>query len=254
MRTISLYHDNGSFLTKLHPFSKLFYILSMMLFPLLSGKLWCFALPLCINLLFLMRGRILRRALPLLAFSFTIIATILLIQGLFSQKNTTLLFSLGGLKFYREGLLRGLRTGLNILNMLLSFAVFVLSTKPSELVEELEKKGMSPKLGYILNSVFQIIPEMLGSMYTISDAQRSRGLETEGKLSVRLRAFLPLISPVVMNSLTTTRERAVALEIRGFSCGEKKSYLYSHPYQPMDKWMKWGSLLLLPLSLLLRFL
>ena len=28
--------------------------------------------------------------------------------------------------------------------------------------------------------------------------------------------FLPLISPVVMSSLINTRERAIALEIRGF--------------------------------------
>ena len=37
MKSISLYHDNGSFLTRLHPFSKLFYVLSAVLFPLLAG-------------------------------------------------------------------------------------------------------------------------------------------------------------------------------------------------------------------------
>ncbi|NWO20962.1 energy-coupling factor transporter transmembrane protein EcfT [Oribacterium sp. oral taxon 102] len=252
MKSISLYHDNGSFLTRLHPFSKLFYVLSAVLFPLLAGGIPPFFLPILLSLALLVSGRILKRALPLLAFSLTIIATILLIQGLFAAYNRTPLLSLGGMRFYREGLRTGLRSGLNILNMLLSFAVLVLSTKPSELVEELEKKGFSPKFGYILNSVFQIIPEMLGGMRTISDAQRSRGMETEGKLSVRLRAFLPLISPVVMSALTTTRERAVALEIRGFSSGEKKTYLYSHPYHTSDRLMKWGSLLLLPLAVFLR--
>ncbi len=254
MKSISLYYDNGSFLTRLHPFSKLFYILAMMLAPLISGQDLFFFFAIIINVLLLYRGGILKRAVPLMAFSFTIIATILIIQGLFSQKNETLVLSLGFLHFYKEGLLRGLHTGLNILNMLLSFSVLVLSTKPSELVEELEKKGFSPKFGYILNSVFQIIPEMLGSMHTISDAQRSRGMETEGKLSVRIRAFLPLISPVVMNSLTTTRERAIALEIRGFSAVNKKTYLYSHPYSRKDLIMKWGSLSLIPIALLIRIL
>ena len=46
--------------------------------------------------------------------------------------------------FYREGIFYALHIGLNILNMLLSFAVFVLSTKPSEFVDELEKRGFSP--------------------------------------------------------------------------------------------------------------
>ena len=193
-----------------------------------------------------------KRTLPLIAFSFTIILTVVIIQGVFNQKNSSVLFSLGPVHFYREGLLYAARIGLNILNMLLAFAVLVLTTKPSELVEELEKKGFSPRFGYIINSVFQIIPEMVGTMHTISDAQRSRGMETEGKLSVRIRAFLPLISPVVMSALTSTRERAVALEVRGFGAGCRKTYLYTHPYSRQDKLLKVLSLSALLLSILGR--
>ncbi len=137
-------------------------------------------------------------------------------------ENVNVLFQVVGLKFYREGIFYALHIGLNILNMLLSFAVFVLSTKPSEFVDELEKRGFSPRFGYIVTSVFQIIPQMMGTMNTIIDAQRSRGLETEGNLRTRGKAFLPLISPVVMSSLINTRERAIALEVRGFGAGKKK--------------------------------
>ena len=125
-------------------------------------------------------GKILKKTFPLIAFSFTILLTIFLIHGLFNQKNVNVLFQVVGLKFYREGIFYALHIGLNILNMLLSFAVFVLSTKPSEFVDELEKRGFSPRFGYIVTSVFQIIPQMMGTMNTIMDAQRSRGLETEG--------------------------------------------------------------------------
>ena len=62
---------------------------------------------------------------------------------------------------------------------------------------------------------------MTGTMNTITDAQRSRGLETEGSLLTRAKAFLPLISPVVMSSLINTRERAVALEVRGLPPNRK---------------------------------
>ena len=40
-------------------------------------------------------------------------------------------------------------------------------------------------MGYIITSVFQIVPQMTGTMNTITDAQRSRGLETEGSLLTR---------------------------------------------------------------------
>lgn len=136
--------------------------------------------------------------------------------------------------------------------MLLSFAILVLTTSPSELVEELEKKGFSPKFGYIINSVFQIIPQMTGTMNTISDAQRSRGMETEGSLLTRAKAFLPLISPVVMSALTSTRERAIALEVRGFGGSAKKTYLYSHPYSKADHILKALSILAVVVTLVLR--
>ena len=46
-------------------------------------------------------------------------------------------------------------------------------------MEDLERIGFSPKLGYVISSVFQIVPQMSGTMNTILDAQRSRGMETE---------------------------------------------------------------------------
>lgn len=225
MKSISLYVDNGSWLCKVHPFTKLAYIATAISVPLLVGKLSFFAIFIALGLAVLASGRLLKRVVPLIAFSFTILITIFLIHGLFNQSNRNILFSIGPLHFYREGLLYALHIGCNVLNMLLSFAILVLSAKPSELVEELEKRGFSRRMGYIITSVFQIVPQMTGTMNTITDAQRSRGLETEGSLLTRAKAFLPLISPVVMSSLINTRERAVALEVRGFAAKQKKTYL-----------------------------
>ena len=235
MKSISLFVDNGTYLTKVHPFTKLMYIAAAISIPLISGRLWMFGVFIAVNLLVLASGKILKKTLPLIAFSFTILLTIFLIHGLFNQKNVNVLFQVVGLKFYREGIFYALHIGLNILNMLLSFAVFVLSTKPSEFVDELEKRGFSPRFGYIVTSVFQIIPQMMGTMNTIMDAQRSRGLETEGNLRTRGKAFLPLISPVVMSSLINTRERAIALEIRGFEAGQKKTYLREDKMKNSDR-------------------
>ena len=225
MKSISLYVDNGSWLCKVHPFTKLAYIATAISVPLLVGKLSFFAIFIALSLAVLASGRLLKRVVPLIAFSFTILITIFLIHGLFNQSNRNILFSIGPLHFHREGLLYALHIGCNVLNMLLSFAILVLSAKPSELVEELEKRGFSRRMGYIITSVFQIVPQMTGTMNTITDAQRSRGLETEGSLLTRAKAFLPLISPVVMSSLINTRERAVALEVRGFAAKQKKTYL-----------------------------
>lgn len=225
MKNITLYVDNGSFLTKMHPYTKLLYILTAILLPVLSTKFWMYGFFILTSLVLLATARLIRRSIPLIAFSFTLLVMIFIVQGIFNQQNATALFYLGPICFYEEGLIYASRIGLNVLNMLLSFACFVLSTKPADLVEEMEKSGFSPRFGYVINSVFQIIPQMTGTMHTITDAQRSRGMETEGKLWIRLKAFIPLIGPVVMSSLINTRERAIALEVRGFDAKQKKTYL-----------------------------
>ena len=235
MKSISLYVDKDTYLTRMHPFTKLCYIFTAIVASLVAGKLWAFAAFIGISLVMLISGKIIRKVFPLIAFSFTILITIFLIHGLFNHENATLLFAAGPLKFYQEGMLYALRISLNVLNMLLAFAVFVLTTRPVELVEDLERIGFSPKIGYVVSSVFQIVPQMSGTMNTIMDAQRSRGLETEGPLLTRAKSFLPLISPVVMSSLINTRERAIALEIRGFEAGQKKTYLREDKMKNSDR-------------------
>ncbi len=225
MSSISLYEDRGSYLNKMHPYTKLLYILAAVCIPLIGGKLWLFPILILCSLLLLAFGGVIKKALPLIAFSFTLILVIFLIQTFLYYGNEEVLIRIGGINIYREGFFHATRIGLNILNMLLAFAVFVLTTSIPELVDELEKNGLSPKLGYIVVSVFQILPQMMSSKDTITDAQRSRGMETEGNFLTRAKAFIPLISPVVTSSLINTRERAIALEVRGFGRKNKKTFL-----------------------------
>jgi energy-coupling factor transport system permease protein len=62
-------------------------------------------------------------------------------------------------------------------------------------------------------------------------------METEGRLSVRIKAFLPLISPVVSSSLINTRERAIALEVRGFGRKGRRTYLKKEKPLAASKWI-----------------
>ena len=254
MKNISLYVNHGSWLNRMHPYTKLLYILAAIAIPLIGGKLWLFPLLFGGSLCLLISAKVRRQTVPLIGFSFTLILVIFLIQGLFHHQNQQLLFCVGFLKFYREGVFYATRIGCNILNMLLSFAVFVLTTSPQELVEELEKSGFSPKFGYVINSVFQILPQMMATKDTITDAQRSRGLETEGNLWVRLKAFLPLISPVVMSALTNTRERSIALEVRGFGCNQSKTWISDRPKHRGDRIIGWILVLLILAAVVWRVL
>lgn len=225
MKSISLYEDKGTILNKTAPESKLFYILTAILVPALIGSRWAGIAFISCSVLLLLLGRVLKKTLPIIALSGFVLLTVVIIQGIFREENTVPVFSIGSVVFYREGLLFSLSIVINILNMLLGFCVMILTTKPSDLIENLMRRGFSPRFGYVFVSVFEIIPQMTETMETITDAQRSRGMETEGNLFNRIRAFIPLISPVVMSSLVNTRERALALEARGFNAQGKHTYL-----------------------------
>jgi energy-coupling factor transport system permease protein len=106
----------------------------------------------------------------------------------------------------------------------------------------------------VLLSVFQIVPQMISTVGTITDAQRSRGMETEGKLSVRIKAFLPLIGPVVLSSLIQTKERAMALEVRGFNAKGKKTHLHNEKDYAYSRTIQLGLWGIIVLAIVGRFM
>lgn len=193
-----------------------------------------------------MIGRVFRKILPILALSILLIISIIIVQGFFHPENQTVLFSIGFLTFYKEGISYAALLTLRVMNMIMAFGVLILTTKHDELVESFIKKGLSPKIGYVLLSVLQLIPQMRATMGKITDAQASRGMETKGSLRVRTKAFFPLIVPVVLNTLNSTRERAIALEVRGFNTGIKKTFLNvakEYKYQGIIQLILWLVLL-----------
>ena len=103
MKSISLFVDNGTYLTKVHPFTKLMYIAAAISIPLITGKLWMFGVFIAVSLCVLASGKILKKTFPLIAFSFTILLTIFLIHGLFNQRNENVLFLIGRAEILQRG-------------------------------------------------------------------------------------------------------------------------------------------------------
>jgi energy-coupling factor transport system permease protein len=252
MKTLTLYQQRDSLIHKVDPVSKLYYIAAAILIPIILPTLNMTFICMLVSIGLLLIGKVFKKVIPLVSFSLIVLLSIIIIQGLFNKTNKTAFLTLGSITFYKEGLFYAFKICMRVINIICAFSILILTTKPSDLIEDLVRKGLSPKIGYVLSSVLQIIPQMVSTMDTITDAQRSRGMETEGKLFVRMKAFLPLIGPVVMNSLISTRERAMALEVRGFNSKVKKSFLseeFSYKYSSI---IKLAILLLLILSIIWR--
>ena len=240
MGSISLYQPNDTFVHRLNPINKILYVVAVVVFVFAIPEPKAHLASLFLQIVVLWRARVIRNALPLAGYSSVILLSVLIVQGLYLAENQTPLLILGPVTFYKEGVIYALKLGLRVMNILSVFAILILTTKPSDMIACLILKGMSPKIGYLLSSVLQIIPQMLMTVQTILDAQRARGMEVDGRLSKRIKAFIPLVGPFITGSLMNAKERAMALEVRGFNVQGGKTSLTEFPEKTSDKVAYWS--------------
>jgi energy-coupling factor transport system permease protein len=144
--------------------------------------------------------------------------------------------------------------GLRLLVVMETAFLFVLTTHPAKLVASLLARRLPNTVGYVVLATLQSVPMLQRRAATILDAQRARGLEVEGGLVTRLRAYLPLIAPLVLSALSEVDERALALETRAFSVPGPKTHLDPPREAPSDRAARWllaaATLAIVPLRVL----
>lgn len=129
--------------------------------------------------------------------------------------------------------LEGLRSAYEVfgrvLVMMTAFLFFSMMVRPSRMVQALAQKGVPWPICYIVLATLQTIPQLSAKASAIIDAQRTRGLETEGGIARRIKAIVPLVKPLVFSSLVKAQERAFALEMNGAGLKGPKTYLIELP-------------------------
>ena len=152
---------------------------------------------------------------------------IFLIQGLFNPVGKTpVLFILPWLSFKREGLVFAAVLLARLLAVFGGGYLLTLTTHPGDLMASMQKLGLPLRIAYPLFSTFQIVPTIESRLLSVKQAQMSRGLKLENiNVLQRLRAYVPLITPVLMGAIEEAYRRSIALDARGFSSKTKKTYL-----------------------------
>jgi len=145
----------------------------------------------------------------------------------FFVEGTTPLFTIGGLTVMREGVLHGMGMGLRLNAMLISGIVLLSTTAIEELSEASNRLGVPRPLGFSLSLAFRWVPNLLGSIGAVIQAQRSRGLDAHSKgVSGKIRRYPPLIVPLIGHTLRQTNLLAMALESKGFGAGQVRHPLF----------------------------
>jgi energy-coupling factor transport system permease protein len=109
------------------------------------------------------------------------------------------------------------------------------TTGNKEIARALDASGMNHIITYVFMSSLQMIRVLGRNGRTIMNAQRARGVETEGNILIRARAFFPLLVPLSLGSITAAEERVLALESRGFNVKGGKTHIFELNRSPYDK-------------------
>ncbi len=242
----SLYAPRASGLHDLHPLTKLTLAGFFLFFAILASEPWVFYVAFAALLLPLaMWGRVVR---PFLRTTWRVVApfalSLILIQGFF-WRGGAVLFAFGPLSMKVNGLIFAVAGIGRILIVVSSFLLLSLTTRPDALMLALVQRGLPGNIAYIVLTTLQIVPRFQAKANTILDAQRSRGLETQGSLIRRLRAIFPLVVPLVLGSLVDIEERAIALEARAFSRSGPRTSLFDLPDSRVQVAFRWALVLVM---------
>ncbi len=251
--TATLYQPRASGLHALNPLTKLLLVLAAVVaaatLPTLPSILAVYAIGLVPLAAW---ARLLR---PFLRTCFRVVwpfmVSLFPIQGFFNP-GTTILLAIGPFSLKAEGLWTAALLTSRLLAGLGAATLLLLTTRPDTLMLALAQRGLPAQVSYIVVTALQIIPGFQARARSILDAQRARGLETEGSLGRRLRALLPLVAPLILSSLMELEERAMALEARAFNRRGPKTSLTEIPDSAVQAAARWLLVLLMALLIFLR--
>lgn len=245
--------EKTNWFLELYPTTKLFVTLFMVVSAFLVEGYWYayLMLPVCLMIAYFTQtwkelwNLVMKGLLPICLFIF--------LFQIFFHPGETVLWTWHTLSITQEGIDFSLFLTSRIVAVGSAIILFFRVTPVKDFVYALEKLGLSPKATYVVLATFNIIPEMHKLSLAIMDAQKTRGVETEGNLLVRAKAFLPTLAPLILTSIAHTEERAITLEARAFTVPVKKTSLYQLEKTKKDTGIRALILILLIIIVVWRF-
>lgn len=236
----TLFIDKDSWVRRLHPFTKLSYILftGVIVYAGLLG--WeAISVLLFVNTIAVTSGRIVKEVyLALGKIMLPLILFMVPIHGFLYPDNTSILSNAYGLTLYQEGLFFAFATILKLTVVLMTSLLFVFSTHPADLITAVSHSSKSPSLAYLLGSPLLLLAGMSERTKTIQEAQRARGLHARGNIFRRFNSLAPLILPLVVGAIIEIEQRSIALEIRGFKSTSSKTFLRTVPDSIVQRFVR----------------
>jgi energy-coupling factor transport system permease protein len=148
--------------------------------------------------------------------------------------------------FLVPGLLNAILYSFRFLAIISSTSLFFVTTSPDELEQIMKWMRVPRDIVFAFVTAVRFIPVVMLDAFQIMDAQKSRGLEFErGSIVKRVRNMVPILIPLVVNSVIRSGELAEAMESRAYGSTPRPTSLYAMRMRWYDVAVALGSLFLL---------
>lgn len=187
---------------------------------------------------------------------FTAVLNIFMVKG----SSDSLIFQLGFIKVYSEGLRTAAFMALRLIFLIMGTQTLTLTTSPIELTDGIETllrpigKEISHELAMMMSIALRFIPTLMDETNKIMMAQKARGADFEnGGLMKKAKSLIPLLIPLFVSSFRRADELAMAMESRAYRGGSGRTRMKKLEFSSNDFLCFGLFALLFALSLLVRF-
>lgn len=242
--TLGQYFAGNSLLHRADPRAKLLFSLAYIVLLFFVRNACGFAFVTLFTLLLVaisgIPAKIVLRSVRPLAFIILFTAAL----NIFWTKGETLLFSLGFITVYFEGVVFAVFMALRILLLVVGMSVaLTYTTTPLALTDGIEqllaplKKIKVPvhDFAMMMTIAMRFIPTLIEETDKIMDAQKARGADFEsGRLIEKAKALIPILIPLFVSAFKRADDLAIAMECRCYRGGEGRTKLKELQYGKVD--------------------
>ena len=235
------YVHKDAFLHRLHPYTKIAFIVAVALMCLIATDLVFLTLMVAAMLAFAAYGELLFESLQQLKLIIVMSVVFIVITLLTMPSGETIGYIIpqgvpviGGLiPITAGGLNIGLVLTLRFMVLIFAFQLFLISTQPRDLVHAMEKTGLP--IDYILMFIIALrfIPTLQIEGQRIHEAQLARGYNPGTGFLGKIRSVAPIVIPLVSNALLRSNVLGLTIDMRGYRSG-KKTYIRERVFAGRD--------------------
>lgn len=221
----SLYH-------RLNPLCKIIWSLLVVIAALVFNNPLYLALLFLATVLIAVYAGILREWTSYMKYSIWLCMLIILINPLFSYHGTHIIYVfpfkipvIGSPRITLEALAYGCGMALRLLTIISAFATLTYTVNPDDMLNSLTKIKPFYRSAYVTSLAVRFMPTLIQDSDTIGEVQMSRGLEiNSGNMIQKIKNRIPVLIPLLSNSLDRAIQVSEAMESRAFGCSKKRTF------------------------------